>query len=99
MAALRLCLDRILPPRKDRPVTFTLPPIKSAQDAAATVSAVLQAVCCRRVDASRCWRNLEADRTLWESVRNSRAGRTFGAPGKDDFTMIARNVEARIVKL
>jgi Family of unknown function (DUF5681) len=44
MAALRLCLDRILPPRKDRPVTFTLPPINSAQDAAATVSAVLAAV-------------------------------------------------------
>jgi Family of unknown function (DUF5681) len=44
MAALRLCLDRILPPRKDRPVTFTLPPIDSAQDAAATVSAVLAAV-------------------------------------------------------
>lgn len=44
MAALRLCLDRILPARKDRPVTFTLPPIKSAADAAATVSAVLAAV-------------------------------------------------------
>src|SRR4051812_18894063 len=44
MAALRLCLDRILPPRKDRPVRFTLPPINDAQDAAATVSAVLAAV-------------------------------------------------------
>jgi hypothetical protein len=44
MAALRLCLDRILPPRKDRPVTFTLPPINNAEDAAATVSAVLAAV-------------------------------------------------------
>jgi hypothetical protein len=44
MAALRLCLDRILPPRKDRSVTFTLPPITSAQDAAKTVSAVLTAV-------------------------------------------------------
>ena len=36
--ALRICLDRILPPRKDRPVTFALPPIESAQNAAATVS-------------------------------------------------------------
>ncbi|MBR1156197.1 DUF5681 domain-containing protein [Bradyrhizobium sp. JYMT SZCCT0428] len=44
MAALRLCLDRILPARKDRPVTFALPPINSAQDAAATVAAVLAAV-------------------------------------------------------
>jgi hypothetical protein len=42
--ALRICLDRILPPRRDRPVTFALPPIESAQDAAATVSAVLTAV-------------------------------------------------------
>jgi hypothetical protein len=44
MAALRLCLDRILPPRKDRPVTFTLPEIKSAKDAASVVSAILAAV-------------------------------------------------------
>ncbi|MCW1994815.1 DUF5681 domain-containing protein [Bradyrhizobium diazoefficiens] len=44
MGALRLCLDRIMPPRKDRPVTFTLPEIKSAQDAAAVVSAILAAV-------------------------------------------------------
>lgn len=44
MAALRLCMDRILPPRKDRPVTFDLPPIKNAGDAAAVTSAVLSAV-------------------------------------------------------
>jgi hypothetical protein len=44
MAALRLCLDRILPPRKDRPVNFELPPIESAQNAAATISAVLAGV-------------------------------------------------------
>jgi hypothetical protein len=44
IAALRICLDRILPPRKDRPVAFNLPPVNSAQDAAATVSAVLAAV-------------------------------------------------------
>lgn len=44
MAALRLCLDRILPPRKDRPVTFEFPPITSPKEAAATISAVLAAV-------------------------------------------------------
>jgi hypothetical protein len=44
MAALRLCLDRILPARKDRPVTFMLPPISTAQDAAKASSAVLAAV-------------------------------------------------------
>jgi hypothetical protein len=44
MAALRLCMDRILPPRKDRPVTFALPAIKSAGDAAAVASAILASV-------------------------------------------------------
>ncbi|MVT52525.1 hypothetical protein GPL17_18760 [Bradyrhizobium yuanmingense] len=44
MSALRLCLDRIMPVRKDRPVTFELPTIKSAQDAAKVSSAVLAAV-------------------------------------------------------
>jgi hypothetical protein len=34
MQALRLCLDRILPPRKDRPLTFTLPAITGTTDAA-----------------------------------------------------------------
>src|SRR3979411_1889715 len=29
--ALKVCLDRILPPRKDRPVNFKLPSIKNAQ--------------------------------------------------------------------
>ena len=44
MAALRLCLDRILPPRKDRPVTFALPAINSTNDATAAMSAILAAV-------------------------------------------------------
>lgn len=42
--ALRLCLERIAPPRKDAPVTFALPPMKSAADAARAAGAVLDAV-------------------------------------------------------
>ena len=42
--ALRLCLDRIAPPRKDSPVEFTLPRMSSAHDAAQAAGAVLQAV-------------------------------------------------------
>ena len=42
--ALRLCLDRIAPPRKDSPVTFPLPRMTSAHDAAEAAGAVLQAV-------------------------------------------------------
>ena len=44
MTALRLCVDRILPPRKDRPVTFDFPKITTAAEAATTLSAVLGAV-------------------------------------------------------
>lgn len=44
ISALRLCLDRIMPARKDRPVTFELPPINNAQDAAKVSSAVFAAV-------------------------------------------------------
>ncbi len=42
--AMRLCLDRIAPPRKDAPVSFELPPIKSAADALSASTAVLAAV-------------------------------------------------------
>ena len=44
ITALRLCLDRILPPRKDRPVSFELPAINGAEDARAASAAVLAAV-------------------------------------------------------
>jgi hypothetical protein len=42
--ALRLCLDRIAPPRKDGPVTFSLPRMTNVQDAAQAARAVLEAV-------------------------------------------------------
>jgi hypothetical protein len=43
LTALRLCLDRLLPPRRDRPVTFELPKIESAADARKASSAILAA--------------------------------------------------------
>jgi hypothetical protein len=43
-AALRLCLERIAPPRRDTPVTFTLPAMTTARDAAEAAAAILQAV-------------------------------------------------------
>ncbi len=43
-AALRLCLERIAPTRKDAPVAFRLPSMQSAADAAKAAGAVLGAV-------------------------------------------------------
>lgn len=42
--AMRLCLERILPPRKDRFVTFDLPDVKSAADHPAALAAVMAGV-------------------------------------------------------
>ena len=42
--ALRLCLERIAPPRKDRPVNFALPKLETADDAAAAMAAIAEGV-------------------------------------------------------
>jgi hypothetical protein len=42
--ALRLCLERILAPRRERAVNFRLPPIASAADIAGAMGAVTAAV-------------------------------------------------------
>jgi hypothetical protein len=42
--ALRLCLERLAPPRKDAPVRFDLPPMEGAENAAAAMGAILAGV-------------------------------------------------------
>lgn len=42
--ALRLCLERVAPVRKDAPVQFTLPDMNCAKDAAKAAASVLTAV-------------------------------------------------------
>lgn len=42
--ALRLCLDRIAPPRKDAPIAIDLPTVTSASDAVAASAALLAGV-------------------------------------------------------
>jgi hypothetical protein len=42
--ALRLCLDRILPPRKDSPVAFDLPEMRTLNDAVPAMGALVKAV-------------------------------------------------------
>jgi hypothetical protein len=44
MTAARIVLDRIVPARRDSPVAFALPPLKSAEDAAVAMGAILEAV-------------------------------------------------------
>ena len=42
--ALKICIDRIFPPRRDKPVEFPLPPINTARDAADVMASVMNAV-------------------------------------------------------
>jgi hypothetical protein len=42
--AMRLCMERLIPPRKDQPVKFKLPLVRTAAEVAEAVSVVLQAV-------------------------------------------------------
>jgi hypothetical protein len=42
--ALRLCLDRLAPPRRDAPVSFEMPVVRTAADALLASSALLAAV-------------------------------------------------------
>ena len=44
MQALRLCLDRLVPPRKDSPVAFDLPEMKTINDAVPAMGALVKAV-------------------------------------------------------
>jgi hypothetical protein len=44
--ALRLVMDRIMPPRKDRPVVFALPKLVTPADAVKASAALVEAVAC-----------------------------------------------------
>lgn len=69
-AALRLCLDRIAPPRKDAPISFELPPIKTAGDTVAASSSLLAAVAAGDVtpdEAGRVMALLTAHKALVEA--------------------------------
>lgn len=52
MAALRLCLERLLPARKDSPISFDLPPIETVADAKTASAAVLAAVAAGEITPS-----------------------------------------------
>jgi hypothetical protein len=50
--ALRMCLERLVPVRKDRPLSFPMPLINSAADAVSAVSALVAAVAAGEVTPS-----------------------------------------------
>ena len=92
--ALRLCLDRIAPPRKDAPITFEMPPIKTADDAISASSALLVAVSAGEVTPD------EAGRCCQSNANSSPFGRTLPCPGKPQAMRLchsARAAERRVL--
>jgi hypothetical protein len=68
-AALRMCLDRIAPARKDSPITMTLPKVETVRDAVAASQHVLAAVAAGEVtpdEAARVMALLTAHKSLVE---------------------------------
>lgn len=68
--ALRLCLDRLAPPRRDAPVAFQLPPVRSAAEAVEASAAVLDAVATGEItpdEAGRVMALLSAHRSILET--------------------------------
>ena len=52
MTALRLCLERIVPPAKDRPVSITLPAVNTAADLPLVTAALLSAAASGKIGAT-----------------------------------------------
>jgi Family of unknown function (DUF5681) len=52
IAAIRICMDRIAPARKDEPVAVELPPIETAADAVAAAATIVAAVAAGDLTAS-----------------------------------------------
>jgi hypothetical protein len=53
MNAIRLCLDRILPPRREQPIEFDLKELKSLHDAKDVIAAIIAAVAAGKITLSQ----------------------------------------------
>jgi hypothetical protein len=80
MVALRMCLDRLVPPRRERPVNFTLPEINSADNATKAMAAIIKAVANDELTPTEAAVHKQLTRDLNEFLSSTeihqRAGRT-----------------------
>ncbi|HWU02434.1 MAG TPA: hypothetical protein VN222_06835 [Novosphingobium sp.] len=83
--ALRLCLDRLAPVRKDAPIVLALPTVRSAADVVEASAMVLEAVASGEItpdDGARVMALLSAHRAIIETQDHERriaALEAFGA--------------------
>jgi hypothetical protein len=70
MVAMRLVMDRVVAPRRDRPVSFRMPPIKTIADISLASAAIVEAVAEGHItpdEASSISRLLEAHAKILET--------------------------------
>jgi Family of unknown function (DUF5681) len=53
LAAIRLCMDRLAPARKDEPVAYELPPIEKPADSVAATASIVAAVAAGELTTSQ----------------------------------------------
>lgn len=85
--ALRLCLDRILPPRRERPLRVALPPMRAAGDAVDAMAALVAALANAEItagEAAELARMVEAFVRSLESREFDRRLRFLEARQTDD---------------
>jgi Family of unknown function (DUF5681) len=69
--AMRLCLERILPPSRERAVNFVLPPIESASDIAAAMKAVTSALAAGAITPGEAGRIADVVDTFVRAIETS----------------------------
>ena len=69
-AALRLCLERIIPPRREAPVALDLPPLHSNADLADAIAAVIDAAARGAVTSSQAASMVRVMTSLLEPTPN-----------------------------
>jgi hypothetical protein len=77
--ALRLCLKRNLPPRRERPVHFVLPALQSSADAAAAMAGIAAAVAHRDLTPSEAGALAKFVDTYVSALETSEFDRRFQA--------------------
>lgn len=88
--ALKLCMERIVPPRKELPVQFQLPPLNSGADLTAAMVAILKGVSEGKILLSQA---MEFAKLL------EMYGRTANFFGVDDFSNLTdEELRARILR-
>ena len=92
IAALRICMDRLLPPRRHEPVTLDLPSLDKVADTVAATSAIVAAVAAGDLTAAEAAESGQGGRRPRAGAGDSRVR---GAPGPVGTKSRALNPRAR----